>query len=653
MKEVKKMKKNTIISALFLLTTSMIATDSIYDGTGSLIHSSQQCWGCDRDETVMHPHKNKNSTVTFQVLYNAVNCDHVDIHANTDLGQDVNINLKSWDDTNVKESYQTRLPVKPWNSKDGISLQISDNSWTTIAISSTKPISNKTRIYAYCRNSIDPLNQVGLETVSTQMTQLDKGYFHLGNGSLITSATRTGYGVQYDAAVSSKTHNAETSFQVLTNKDTCSEVTVTGTSSKIEEILVKGWSEDTWKTTNCDKLPCTISSYLSNNNGAYMLFNIKTKANSSNSILKATCGKENVEFNLNEKVSVPKHPNNCKFNDVVKSDYNEYNYVTALCSAGIVEGYGHTSYTEFGPNNPTLWSELTKVVNLADNFYKTKKIRDSYSGGDWFDAYVDIAKNQGFDHTNNPQFEVERGLAYRYIVKVFWNEDMTEEEAASFLSQKGISYRSNISKNLSRGYMAEIILKSAKISADESSIERKIPYINHDIQDLDIKSKEDLPDPTFTTPLSTDSEFKRKETVQENIDKATQENNVVSEKGYTDNTGLTVNILGGETNLQESFQEKGTAEEIIDAAKSEGITTPVTSDSKIQKNSIVEIINTNTGETIIAPTKEEEDAEGNAKISMEVSPGEVKTVDKNTLEENGLKVESQVEIQNIMKQKGE
>jgi hypothetical protein len=646
------MKKSVIILGLFFSTT-LIAMDSIYDGTGSLINANQPCWGCDRDEAIMHPHKNKNSTVTFQVLRDELKCTHINIHSNIDLGQDVKINLKGWSDTSVKKSYKARLPKKSFGSKDGVSLEM-ENLWTTLAISTTKPINQKAEIYAYCRNSTDSLNESGLELMSPEMTQLDNGHSHLGNGSLITISEdngQGGYGLKKDMAVASKTYDAETSFQILTNKDTCSEVTINGTSPKIEEILIKGWSENKWRPTSCDKLPCTIA--LNDDIGKYIVTNIKTKANSSNKYLYANCGKNNIKFDLKEKVSRPKHPNDCKFNDVIKSDYNEYQYVTALCSAGIVEGYGHTNYTEFGPDNPTLWSELTKVVNLAANFYKTKKIRDSYSSGNWYDAYVKIAKDQGFDYTNNPQFEVKRGLAYKYIVKVFWNKDMTEEESSTFLRDKGITYRSNITPTIKRGYMAEVVLKSAKMSADESGIERKIPYTNHDKSDLNIKEKQELPEPTFETPKSTDSDTERKEIVRKNIEKATKEDNVVSEKNYTDNTGLTVNVLGGKTNLKESFQEKATAEEIIDEVKSQGVDTSVSSYSKIKKDSIVEIMNTNTGETIIAPTKEETDTEGNAKISMEVSPGKVEAVDKKTLEENGLKVASQVEIQNVMKKKGE
>jgi hypothetical protein len=642
----------SFIVASLVLGSVVVVGDSIYDGTGSLINANQTCWGCDRDEAMMHPHKNKNSTVTFQILRNKLNCDHINIHSDINLEQDIQINLKAWSDTSVQQSYKVRLPYGKWSSNEGISLDMKTYSWTTLAITTTKPLSTKASIYAYCRNSIDPLNDSDLEVVSINMTKLDKNHFHLGNGSLITKSENNGqdnFGVKRDTAMSSTTHNAETSFQILGDRDSCPEIKLSGSSSKIEEVLVKGWSEDKWKPASCTKLPCTVKAYLrADNKAEYTLINIKTKANSSNKYLHASCLKEKVKFNLKEKLSTPKHPNDCKFTDVSKSR-DDYKYITALCSAGIVEGYGSTSYTKFGPDNVTLWSELAKVVNLSKNFYKTKKIRNSYSYGDWYDAYLDIAKKQGFDYS--PDLQFNRGLGYQYIVKVFWDKTLTQEEASNFLRNKEISYRSNISPTMKRGYMAEVVLKSAKISADESGIERKMPYVNHDTKDLDIKKEESMPTPTFETPKSDDSMEKKLETVKKNIEKSLKENNTVSEKNKTNNTGATINNLGGKKALKPNYQDKKTAEEFIEEAKSQGVSTPVNETSKIEDESIVKINNQSTGEQLIAPTLSTRDSNGNHKIMLETESGKNKEVTKEELEKNNFEVELQVKVEKVLEPK--
>jgi len=650
------MKKSLIVATLLLSTISVIALDSIYDGTGSLINSNQQCWGCDRDEAKMHPHKNKNSTVTFQVLRNPLSCDHIDIHSDIDLGQDVQINLKSWHHTTVQKSYKTKLPTGSWNNKSGVSIDMKKNSWTTLSISTTSPLNKTASIYAYCRNSTDTLNSTALEAIPPQMTILDNGHKHLGNGSLITNSKdngQGGYGIKKDTAVSSKIDNAETSFQIRTNKDTCSEITISGSSSKVEQVLVKGWNRNKWTPTNCNKLPCVIDAYFNEGRDTYMLINIKTKANSSNRKLYANCGKETIKFELKEKYAQPKHPNNCKFNDVPKNDWSDYKYITALCSAGILEGYGHTGYTKFGPENPTLWSELTKVVNLADNFYKTKKIRNSYNGGNWYDAYVDIAKEQGFDYVSNPQFQVKRGLAFKYIVKVFWNKDLTEEESATFLSRKGIAHSSNTIPLLKREYMARLVLKSAKISAEESSIERKIPYVNHNKDDLDIEKKEELVEPSFKTPNRDDNTKERNEVFTDNIEKAIREDNTVSEKDTTDNTGLAIQSMGGKDNLKSSFKDKDTTEEIIDEIRIQGIDTPVNNNVKIEEESIVILEQKSTGKEIIVPTLPTKDSDGNAMLGIQTDENTIEEIDVKTVNQNGFQIKSMVPVKKVMKQKEE
>ena len=79
------MQKTIAIS--LILSSMLLATESIYDGTGSLIAptDSQGNWGATHDQANMQAHKDKTSTVSFQILGDVLRCDHVDIHSEVDL----------------------------------------------------------------------------------------------------------------------------------------------------------------------------------------------------------------------------------------------------------------------------------------------------------------------------------------------------------------------------------------------------------------------------------------------------------------------------------------------------------------------------------------------------------------------------------------
>jgi len=614
---------------------------SIYDGTGSLISSTNKCWGCDRDEAIMHPHINKNSTVTFQYLKDAATCEHIDIHSSIDLKQDVFINVKEWSADTVENSYKAKLPTGSGQIKNGISIK-SNHEWTTLAVTTTKPIKEKVSIYAYCRSSIDSLNTVGVEKIDEQMTELDKGHKHLGNGSLISTAGengQNGIGRTMDIAITSNSDDAETSFQIKSSNGTCEEITLQDSedNTEVEEVLIKEWSEEKWKQTSCNTLPCTLKAYFSKEgDSAYTLINIKTKAG-TNANLYAFCGTKNLNFDINEKSSQYKHPNECKFIDVSITNPN-YQYVTALCSAQIIHGYKNTNYTTYKPEGSALWQELTKVVQLSENFYKTKKLQESYNSGDWFDVYIDLAKKRGF--YKEPSSQVKRGYAFKYIVSVFWKkENISENDATNFLKRKGVISELNTNEYLKRGDMARIVLYSSRLSADESNIERKLAYV--DYKDENINSTQIVPEPMFNTPQAKDSGDKKNETISKNLENAKRNNTTLSEKGHTDNDALTKAILGGDSALKPEYRNRS-GKEIMNKAKEKGVATPVNVNNKIKINSTVKITNTNTGETSIGQTTKNLDSKGNAKILLENEHNQVNEFSKDELESNNQDVDSQV-----------
>lgn len=647
------MKKSLII--ISLLSTPLVFAESIYDGTGSLINPNKECWGCDKDEARMHPHSDasKNSTVTFQWLYDPTKCHHIDIHSEPNLNQDVQINLKSWHEKTVAVSYKARLPVGSYDVSDGVSINNdAGNLWTTLAITTTRPINQETAIYAYCKSVSDSLNTQNLTKISSAMTRLDHGRSHLGNGSLISTAGdngQGGFGTIKDAAVTSNNDDAETTFQIYSKKESCEEITIRDKSgsSKVEAILHKGWSDSKWKLSACDKLPCTVKAYFRDDGKPeYSIINVQTKAG-NNDDLYAFCGTKDITFNLKEKEVKLRHPNGCKFDDV-KKDHWGHKYITALCSSQIIVGYAHTGFTKYGPDNPALWSELTAVVNLSNNFYKTKKIRAGYPQEPWWQAYINIAKEQGF--YENSQTEVSRGKAFNYVVSVFWGEKLSESESANFLRNKGVINNTNTSKILTRAEMAKIVLISSTKSANDSAIARKLPYINHTDKNTSLDNENDIPKDVFKKPKSTDSDSKKDEIISDNVKKSEIENNTVSDGNHTDNTGLVKAVVGGEKNMDEKYQGEN-AEEIASKAKQEGISEPVNSNSKLKEASVVEI-KTYSGETIIAPTTKEKDSAGNNKILIEKEHGEVISATKSEVEQKLGTVVSQFPAKKLLR-KGE
>lgn len=606
----------------------------------------------------MQPHSDvgKTSTVTFQWL-NQSDCHHIDLHSNLDLGQDVQINMKPWYAETIEESYIAKLPVGEHYQKEGLSISAANpnTAWITFSVTTTQPIDKAVSIYAYCRSSIDELTNDSLTQVTTSSTELSKKYYYFGNASLISSASNGesgNYGTKTDVFVTSTVYEAEGIFQVLSSEQ-CEKVEISDDrgSTEVEEVLMKGWSEATWKETDCASLPCTLNLYKrSDGIPSYTLISVKTNRNKNNKI-SATCENSPITIAIKEKESKPKHPNNCQFSDVPKNDFGYYPYVTAFCSAQIVEGYG-PNYTQFKPENSANWAELTKVVNLAANYYKTMNVKndikyDNLTPENWHQPYIDIAKKQYFD--KDPALEVTHGIAYQYIVKVFWNKRLNETDAATFLRDKGISYRSNTSTLMKRGYMAEIILKSSRMSADENGIERKLPYVNHPSKELANIITLVTPPPLIIWDelKETDTDEKKKETINKNVKTTVRSNTTLSEKDHTNNTGLTIAILGGKNSLKEEYQDKNITE-IIEKTREKGVMLDI--DTWIgDEDPVFLLTRRGTSESFLVTASDEKDDEGKKKFVVEISPQKVKVVDEATLRNEGFVVEGKIRLNDFIR----
>lgn len=572
--------KNKIITSLLLSSLSLFAYDSIYDGTGSLIHPSisdaeiakNLAWGANKDEADMQVHKDKTSTVSFQILADNMRCDHVDIHAGVDLKQDVIINVKSWDNEEIQESYRAKLPVgniSP-SSANGVSIDTNERQWTTLSVTTTKPISQMVPIYAFCKYATEQKNTGDLTPISTTMTKLSDGYYYLGNGSLISALTtdngQKGYGIKKDEVVSSlENKNGESAFQIR-GSSSCKEVIIQNNVSSngeeentINSILYKGWDEKDWRQSGCNSLPCTLKVPFS-----YMLVKIQTEAGNE-SHLDAFCKSKSTTITVKDTHIKHKHPNSCKFNDV-NSNTKYKEHITALCSAEILHGYSNTNYTKYGPENITSWQELLKVVHLAENFHKTRAFADSYNGSGWGAPYLELAKKEGFSYSATSQ--VTQGIAFRYIAKVFWNKELSEQGAVNLLKKKITLHSTNVNSSLKRGYLAYLVLKSARVSGDEYAVSRKLTYKNHDEKDLDSKST-DIPKSKYENPNPKDSAGKRKEKTENNIEESQKSNVTIDNNKETDTLGDLKNILGD--NLKEKYKNANNTKEFIEQAKDGGV----------------------------------------------------------------------------------
>jgi len=236
-------------------TTIVISNKSIFDGAGSLVSPDENCYGCDRDVAIMHPHSGENSTVVFQWLRKD-SCSQIDIHSNRDIG-DVIIRAKGWDDHETKVAEQVKLTSSPIT----IRRPNRDKSWTTLAVTTTKPLDEKASISAYCKDSSSSYKDGGRSIASKDLVDMGWDYYWSGTGSVISQATKRGsttYGIGKDLAVTFDSNKSLTSFQWDTSS--CKQLTITngGTSYATDaSVDIKVWNEPNWETV-CHELPCII-----------------------------------------------------------------------------------------------------------------------------------------------------------------------------------------------------------------------------------------------------------------------------------------------------------------------------------------------------------------------------------------------------------
>ncbi len=256
------------------------------DGAGSLVSPGENCWGCNKDVAVMHPHYNLSSTVVFQNLFDLETCAQVELYASKDI--DVIVQSKAWYSNKIEESFKVKLH----NDRDrSVTLRRpGDNPWTTFAVTSLKPVDEAVKIYAKC-NYFTTFNDGNREVIANSPVKVNYDFSWLGTGSIISGAQERGFdsfGISKDVAVTSNTQNATTTFQWYASSS-CQKLQLSASDIEANGVYVyfKGWANETWQYRCNNTLPCTIDAPSLDN---YYVIKIEaTEGTISGSRIEAVC----------------------------------------------------------------------------------------------------------------------------------------------------------------------------------------------------------------------------------------------------------------------------------------------------------------------------------------------------------------------------
>lgn len=274
--------------------------ESIVDGAGSLVSPNENIAGGNHDYALMNPHDSAKSTVVFQWLYDIDSCSHIDLFSYPNA-LDVTIQAKKWSGHSMKKAFNVTL--NPYNKKNlehnsntldlsnGISLEQAETNcngddivgcnWTTLAVTSQRPLRRGEYIIAHCRDNSASIKRGNRQDITPTLVNLPSDYFWTGTGSLISKIGNRNFeeaGVGKDYAVTYNSKKSFTTFQWYAS-DVCSKVRVKGYKegySSINEVSIKKWNDNSWSSNKCgNSLPCTISAPILNK---YYIIKVKGNA---------------------------------------------------------------------------------------------------------------------------------------------------------------------------------------------------------------------------------------------------------------------------------------------------------------------------------------------------------------------------------------
>jgi hypothetical protein len=170
--------------------------------------------------------------------------------------------------------------------------------------------------------------------------------------------------------------------------------------------------------------------------------------------------------------------NACTFDDPEFGNSNQsawsVPYVNSLCSTCIIIGYKEGASRLYKPLRPASLGEVVKVLAATNNYTSLEKCEQlqpatntTTAVKNYWNCYFTEARNKGLsvDVNNYDVRPVRRGLVMQYIVNLFYQQSMSEQNAATFLANKGIldlNTNYQIEADLLRDQLAKIVLKAAK-----------------------------------------------------------------------------------------------------------------------------------------------------------------------------------------------
>ena len=227
-----------------------------FQGSGSLVSTARNCYGCNKDTVPVYANGNKSFT-SFQWMYDAGNCDHVDISANSGKNYSVGIISGHWDTRNNDVYYTAKLPISIGHPRA---------SYNLVGIMLPSSVSEDDYLIAKCSTS----GAVGVKTEISRNIKgipLNTGSIWSGQGSIISDNTfnDTGYGKTKDVALLK--NSTETSFGTSTFQwqpsSRCTSLNLRDASNMSQKanLSIRQWNQGNNVTVLYDvQLPYKITS---------------------------------------------------------------------------------------------------------------------------------------------------------------------------------------------------------------------------------------------------------------------------------------------------------------------------------------------------------------------------------------------------------
>ena len=577
-----------IIPIVLLAENSVVGNGSIMASYKSNVsderHEGPYPFGITKDMTQLQTIANKNVGF-FQWFLKKHSCQKLKIYTKSN-SQKVNITVGTWSNRTYDRTFENvSLPFVMGVGNIYEGKWFTEHSWLVMGIEFLNNTSASEGLYAECTQEVETVSSYRLG----KPLMLGE-YKWNGNGSIISGYFKSQYnnwnnpsqgenpsnqwpfGVFKDISMVHPNVRKQIVFFQHLKSDVCPNITldVLGASSseKRATLMYKNWNAKNY-TEKRVTLPYTLTP-----DNLWTVVGLKFDNSFSQAHqVEASCStgtnQETITpLDLDHKSmkDVAKHPNGCNFDDVDKNAWYA-KYVKALCLSGIVQGYGNTNYRKYGPGNYATWAEVTKVVNLANDYETTfEKCRTRNSSANWFECYIDIAESQGF--YNSEDMKVRRGVALQYFAKVFFNKTFNSwSDAGNFFKSKGIINGVNnsgvidsdyLNTFMNRAELAKIALNATRVASDESSYSEKkeLPYglvkekvanendsIYNKIDASQNKNK--LPKTSIPKPPSkslSDEAFGKK--VVENATKTVGKKTIFSTKKHTSDVDFVNTIVG-------------------------------------------------------------------------------------------------------------